>query len=122
MYLVQEGQVITFASKKLMDTETKYAIIKRKLLAIVFASQQFSTYVLGRSFTVESDHKPLEMIYQKSLVSTPPRLLWMLLQLQCYDMTIRYKPGKDMLLADALSRSPYRGYDEIKLDMCVLTM
>ena len=34
-------------------------------------------------------------------------------------MTIRYKPGKDMLLADALSRCPSRGNEEIKLDMRV---
>ena len=50
--------------------------------AIVFTCQQFNTYVLGRPFTVESDHKPLEMIHQKSLASAPPRLQRMLLQLQ----------------------------------------
>ena len=71
------------------DTETRYANIERELLAIVFACQQFNTYVLGRPFTVESDHKPLEMIHQKSLVSAPPRLQRMLLQLQRYDVTIR---------------------------------
>ena len=45
---------------------------ERELLAIVFACQWFNTYVLGRPFTVESDHKPLEMIHQKSLASAPP--------------------------------------------------
>ena len=50
-----------------------YAIIERELLAIVFACQRFNTYVLGRPFTVESDHKPLEMIHQKSLASAPPQ-------------------------------------------------
>ena len=64
------------------DTETRYTNIERELLAIVFACQQFNTYVLGRPFTVESDHKPLEMIHQKSLASVPPRLQRMLLQLQ----------------------------------------
>ena len=113
------GKPITFASKSLTDTETRYANIERELLAIVFACQRFNTYVLGRQFTVESDHKPLEMIHQKSLASTPPRLQRMLLQLQRYDLTIKYRPGKDMLLADALSRCPARGSEEIKLDMCV---
>ena len=104
--LLQEGQPIAFASKSLTDTETRYANIERELLAIVFACQQFNTYILGRPFTVESDHKPLEMIHQKSLASASPRLQWMLLQLQRYDVTIRYRPGKEMLLADALSRCP----------------
>ena len=66
-----------------------------------------------------SNHKPLEMIHQKSLASAPPRLQRMLLQLQRYDVTIRYRPGKEMLLADALSRCPSRASGEIKLDMRV---
>ena len=92
--LVQEGKPIAFASKSLTDTETRYANIERELLAIVFACQRFNTYVLGRQFTVESDHKLLEMIHQKSLASAPPRLQCMLLQLQRYDLTIKYRPRK----------------------------
>ena len=52
--------------------ETRYANIERELLAIVFACQQFSTYLLGRSFITESDHKPLEMIAMKNLANMPP--------------------------------------------------
>ena len=104
--LLQEGQPIAFASKSLTDTETRYANIERELLAIVFACHRFNTYVLGRPFTVELDQKPLEMIHQKSLASAPPRLQHMLLQLNRYDVPIRYRPGKEMLLADALSRCP----------------
>ena len=117
--LLQDGQPIAYASKSLTDTETRYANTERELLAIVFACQWFNTYVLGRPFTVESDYKPLEMIHEKSLVSTPPRLQRMLLQLQRYDVTIRYRPGKEMLLADALSRCPSQASGEIKLDMRV---
>ena len=43
----------------------------------------------------------------------------MLLQLQRYDVTIKYRPGKKMLLADALSRCPSQASGEIKLDMRV---
>ena len=32
----------------------------------------------------------------------------MLLRLQCYDYTLLYKPGKEMVLADHLSRFPSR--------------
>ena len=70
--LLQDGQPIAYASKSLTDTETRYANIERELLAIVFACQWFNTYVLGRPFTVESNHKPLEIIHQKSLASAPP--------------------------------------------------
>ena len=114
-----EDQPIAFASKSLRDAETRYTNIERELLAIVFACQHFSTYLLGRSFVAEHDHKPLEMIAMKNLVNAPPRLQRMLLELQRFDVTIKYWPGKEMQLADALSRCPGRASQEIKLDMWV---
>ena len=77
-------------------------------------------YLYGRLFVVESDHKPLEMICLKNLISAPVRLQRMLLRLQQYDMVITYQPGKEMLLTDALSRLPLRANNtEIKLDLRV---
>ena len=102
-----------------MDAETRYANIERELLAIIFACQCFSTYLLGRSFVAESDHKPLEMIAMKNLANAPPHLQRMLLELQRYNVTIKYRPGKEMQLADALSRCAARASQEIKLDMRV---
>ena len=103
-----EDQPIAFASKSLTDVETRYTNIERELLAIIFACQCFNTYLLGRSFVAESDHKPLEMIAMKNLVSAPPHLQRMLLELQRYDVTIMYRPGNQMQLADALSHCPAR--------------
>ena len=102
-----------------MDTETRYANIERELLAIIFACQHFSTYLLGRSFIAESEYKPLEMIAMKNLTNALPRLQGMLLELQRYDVTIKYRPGAQMQLADALSHCPARASPEIKLDMRV---
>ena len=114
-----KDQPIAFASKSLTDAETRYANIERELLVIVFACQCFSTYLFRRSFVAESDHKPLEMITMKNLANAPQRLQRMLLELQRYDVTIKYRPGKEMQLADALSRCPARASQEIKLDMRV---
>ena len=114
-----KDQPIAFASKSLTDAETRYANIEQELLAIVFACQRFSTYLLGRSFIVESDHKPLEMIAMKNLANVPPCLQRMLLELQRYDVIIKYRPGKEMKLAAALSHCPVRASQEIKLDMRV---
>ena len=55
----------------------------------------------------------------KNLANAPPRLQRMLLELQRYDVTIKYRPGKEMQLANALSRCPARASQEIKLDMRV---
>ena len=115
--LLQQGEPVAFAFKSLSETEQRYANIERELLAVVFACKRFKTYVLGRDFTVESDHKPLEMIALKNLVAAPPRLQRMLLRLQLFNCTIKYRPGKEMLLADALSRLPSPANSTIELDM-----
>ena len=114
-----EDQPIAFASKSLMDAETRYTNIEREILAIVFTCQHFSTYLLGRSFVAEGNHKLLEMIAMKNLVNVPPCLQRMLLGLQRYDVTIKYHPGAQMQLADALSHCLVRASPEIKLDMRV---
>ena len=102
--LTQEGKPVAFASKALTEVESRYANIERELLAVVYACERFHTYLYGHQFTVESDHKPLESIHLKHLTSAPPRLQRMLLRLQPYDLKIKYRPGKKMKLADALSR------------------
>ena len=68
--LLQQGQPVAFASKSLSDTEKRYANIERELLSVVFTCERFQTYLLGREFTVESDHKPLEMIALKKPCSS----------------------------------------------------
>ena len=117
--LLQNGKPVAFASKAPTETEQRYANIKRELLANVFGCERFHTYIFGSHFRVESDHKPLVNIQHKSLSSVPPRLQRMRLALQKYDLEITYKPGRDMIFADMLSRfSPQPGA-EIKLDQTI---
>ena len=117
--IIQDGQPSAFVSKSLKDTETHYANIERELLAIVFGCEKFHTYLYGRTFVIESDHKPLEMISMTNLIEASVRLQRMLLRLQQYDMVITYRPGNKMLLADALSHLPSRTDTEIKLNLRV---
>ena len=88
--LLQDGRPIAFASKSLTPTEQKYANIEREMLAVVFGCKRFHTCVYAKGFTIESDHKPLEMIHKKNLGAAPPRLQRMLLETQGYEMQIKY--------------------------------
>ena len=115
--LLQNGKPIAFASKSLSGCEQRYANIEREMLAVVFGCERFHTFVYGKHFTVESDHKPLEMIHLKNLAAAPQRLQRMLLRVQQYDFKLRYKPGKDMALADTMSRQPCTDDDQIDLDV-----
>ncbi len=103
--LIQKGQPVAYASRSMTSTEQHYAQIEKELLAIVFAMERFEQFVYGRKVTVESDHKPLESILRKSLLSAPKRLQRMMLRLQKYEFEVIYKRGSEMFLADTLSRA-----------------
>lgn len=102
--LLQDSRPVAYSSKTLISSEINYAQIKKEMLAILFGCKRFHQYVYGRSFVVETDHKPLIFIMKKQLAAAPARLQRMLLQLHRYDIDIVHKAGKDIPVADALSR------------------
>lgn len=103
--LLQQGHPIAYASRALTDPETRYAQIEKEMLSIVFACKKFHCYIFGKETMVYNDHKPLEMIFKKPLLSAPMRLQRMLLSLQWYDLKMSYRKGAEMQLADTLSRA-----------------
>ena len=116
--LLQNGRPIEYASRALTDTETRYAQIEKEMLAIVFSLERFNQCTFGRHVNVESDHKPLETILQKPLVRAPRRLQSMMMRLQKYDFTVHYQRGKNMHLADMLSRAylPFQSKEEDEIE------
>ena len=104
--LLQEGQPVTFSSRALTPTESRYAQIKKELLSVVFACERFDTYLYGRDVVhVKTDHPPLEAICKKDLGSAPKRLQRMLLCLQRYNLDVKYQKGSLMIMSDPLSRA-----------------
>ena len=104
--LLQEGQPVAYASRTLSTTEQNYAQIEKECLAIMWACEHFDSYIHGREMvTVETDHKPLEMIFKKPIVHAPKRLQRMMLRLQKYQIVVTYKRGVEMYIADTLSRA-----------------
>ena len=72
--LLQEGRPVAYASRKLRESEIKWAPIKKEMLAIVFSTQKFREYFLGKTTVVQTDHKPLETILRKPIATAPLRL------------------------------------------------
>ena len=65
-----------FASRSMSETERRYAQIEKEALAVTWACEKFSHYVWGKSFKIETDHKPLvPLMGSTRLDSLPPRLL-----------------------------------------------
>lgn len=113
--LIQEGHPVAFASRTLSKSEQKWAQIEKELLAIVFACQRFHFFLYGREFTLESDHKPLERLVLRDIDDVTKRLQGMFMSLLTYTgMNVIYKPGKEMLVADCLSRAQLTHVSEIE--------
>lgn len=104
--LQQDERPVAYASRSLTDAESRYAQIEKELLAVQLSLERLNQYTYGKRVTTESDHKPLKAIVKKALASAPPKLQRILLRMQKYDYTLEYKPGKELIIPDMLSRAP----------------
>lgn len=50
---------VTYASRAMSETEWRYAQIEKEALAVTWSCEKFSDYILGCTFSIETDHKPL---------------------------------------------------------------
>lgn len=101
--LSQRGHPITFISRTLTKNEEKYATNEKELLAIVWALITLRNYLYGiAAFTIYTDHQPLtSAITEKN--SNLKLKRWKAF-IEESGAVIKYKPGKENLVADALSR------------------
>lgn len=107
-----EERPIAFVSKTLSKAQTNYSTIDREALAIFFGESKFAHYLIGRKFTLQTDHKPLIAIFgDKRGIPTmaASRLQRWALFLSSFDFKIEYIVGKNNVNADFLSRLPTSG-------------
>ncbi len=103
--LIQDDQPVAYASKALDTTQSNYAVIEKELLGICFGCAKYKDYIVGKKVTIETDHKPLVSIMTKPLHTLSARIQRMRMRLQNYDLKVTWRPGKELLLADTLSRA-----------------
>jgi hypothetical protein len=103
--LLQESKPVAFGSASLTDTQQRYAQIEKELLAVIYGLEHFNYYTYGRPVIVQTDHKPLLGLSKKPYDVISPRLQRLLLRLNRYNVTLEYVPGKQLVIADTLSRA-----------------
>jgi ribonuclease HI len=99
---MQEGHVISYASRQLRKHELNYPTHDLEVAAVIHALKIWRHYIMGTKCQIYTDHKSLKYIFtQKNLNMRQHRWLE---RIKDYDLEIHYHPGKANLVADALSR------------------
>jgi transposase InsO family protein len=93
---------IAYESRKLNDAESRYPVHEQELLAIIVCLRTWRCYLEGMTFIIRTDHKSLEHIPTQKHLSR--RMVRWVEYLQQFNFKIEYKPGKENVVADALSR------------------
>ncbi len=103
---VQNGEerVIAYGSYTLSSAQQRYCTTRKELLAVVRFTNHFRHYLLGKKFTVRTDHSSLTWLM--NFRNVEGQLARWLEELQRFNMDIQHRPGKDHGNADALSRRP----------------
>jgi len=116
-----EERVVAYASKTLNKAERNYCVTDRELLAVRYFVEYFKHYLLGRKFTIRTDHQALKWLF--TLKDPKGRIARWIEILSTYTFDIEYRPGKKHANADAMSRCPNPqsclcGFDELKCGPC----
>ncbi len=101
-------QPVHFISRAMKDHETRYSQTEKDALAIKWAKNRFSLYLLGApKFKIITAHKPLFPMFNKATAKLPSRIEKWVMDLQDVDFELIYEPGRDEQdPLDFLSRHP----------------
>ena len=62
---------IVYASRALSNAERNYSNLEREALALVFGVKKFHQYIYGRHFSLVTDHKSLESLFNEKKATQP---------------------------------------------------
>lgn len=82
-------------------------------MAVQFGCKKFHYYTYRKSITIETDHKPLETIFRKTLDEAPITLQKILMEVMTYNPILIYEIGSDMHTADILSHDCNSKYENL---------
>ena len=56
---------IGYVSRSLNSAEHGYSTIDKEALVIIFGVKKFNQFLYGQKFTIQTDHKPLEGLFNE---------------------------------------------------------
>ena len=97
---------LAFFSRKLSTAQCKYSTFDRELLAAFSAVRHWRDLLEGRPFQLFTDHKPLPAALKRVSQPWSARQQRQLSYLSEFNMEFVHLPGKQNVVADAMSRPP----------------
>ena len=101
---------------------TTFKLFEKEAFAIQFGTQHFRVYLVGRKFTIITDHSVLKWLNQ---IEPKGRVSRWLMDLQEFDFVVKHRPGRIHNNADALSRpfpSQHKHDNDNTTDVSVVTL
>ncbi|CAB3983327.1 Transposon Ty3-G Gag-Pol poly [Paramuricea clavata] len=90
---------VSFISRSMTTTEARYAQIEKEALAVTWACERSSNYIIGKPITIETDHKLLvHLLTNHTIDKLPPRLQRYKMRLMRFHIKdVRHVPWKTTL-------------------------
>ena len=84
--------VIHYASKVLNEAQINYATSEKELLVVMYALENFRSYLIGSKVVVFTDHAAIKYLLVK--VDSKPKLIRWILLLKEFDLEIKDKKAE----------------------------
>jgi len=118
--VLQNNRSVAYASRLLSDNEQLYSSIERECLAIVYACKKYHCYFWNKQVTIQTDHKPLIFLFEKSIDKLPlGRLRSLRVKVLNYNIELQYLPARFLHMPDCLSRATSNCAEPEKLDVMI---
>ncbi|XP_017644596.1 uncharacterized protein LOC108485277 [Gossypium arboreum] len=100
--LTQEGKPMAYFSEKLSGAPLNYPTYDKEMYALIQTLEIWKQYLWPKEFVIHSDHELLKHIKGQHKLNKR-HVKWVEF-LESFPYVIRYKKGKENIMADALSR------------------
>ena len=117
LWQIQEGKpkLIGYASKTLPEACSRYSVTELEMTGLLVNMNLWKNLLKHREFDAAVDHAAVAQIMKAKTEPATTRIMRLLDRLSAYSFNLYYVKGRDMILADYLSRHRHKDLDPSEL-------